>query len=63
PIPPDATAANPPWAEYALLDAGDDGSLAITFGRAPYDIAPLLAAIRGSGMPHADWCASGWRAG
>jgi putative phosphoesterase len=63
PIPPDATAMNPPWAEFAVLDAGDDGSVAVTLGRAPYDVAPLLTAIRDSGMPYADWCADGWRAG
>jgi len=63
PIPPDVTTANPPWAEFALLDADADGSLAIALGRAPYDISPLLAAIRASGMPFAEWCMDGWRAG
>jgi predicted phosphodiesterase len=63
PIPPDATTVNPPWAEYAILDAGDDGSLGVTLGRAAYDVAPLLAVIRASGMPFADWLADGWRAG
>lgn len=63
PIPADATTQNPPWAEFAILDAAADGSLAITLGRAPYDVAPLLAAFHDSGMPFADWCADGWRAG
>ena len=50
---------NPPWAEYAILRAGD-GSLGIELRRTPFDVAALLAAVRESGMPHAEWYAGDW---
>lgn len=52
----------PPWAEYAILRAGDSG-LSVDLRRVPFDVAALLAAARQSGMPHAEWYAKNWISG
>ncbi len=41
-----------PWAEYATLDS-DDGRIALTFHRVPFDLTAYRAIIRDSGTPHA----------
>jgi predicted phosphodiesterase len=49
-----------PWAEFGILTVeGDD--VAFELRRVAYDTAPVAQAIETSGMPHADWLASGWR--
>jgi putative phosphoesterase len=48
-----------PWAEYAIVDA-DRGRLSVDLRRTDFDVESLLALIRGSGMPHADWWAGLW---
>ena len=53
---------NPPWAGYAVLRAGD-GGLGIELRRTPFAVAALLAAVRESGMPHAEWYAGDWDLG
>jgi predicted phosphodiesterase len=48
-----------PLAEYALVTVGR-GGLSIDLRRIEYDTAPVVEAIRSSGMPHAEWLASEW---
>ena len=56
----DGTVRNPPWAEYALLE-GTTSGVTIALCRAFYDVAPLLATAKASGMPYAElWCKD-WR--
>jgi putative phosphoesterase len=50
-----------PWAEYAVLTAAD-GALRLEFRRVQLDPAAVIAAIRESGMPDADFYASQWKA-
>jgi putative phosphoesterase len=50
---------NPPWAEYALLEASSD-SLQIELRRVHYDVRPLLEVACSSGMPHAEWWVGQW---
>lgn len=58
-VPFSFQARNPSWAEYAILRAGD-GGLSIDLRRVRFDVAALLAAVRQSGMPHAEWYAGDW---
>lgn len=53
-------ARNPPWAEYAVVDA-EGGALRVELRRVPVDIAAVVRAIRESGMPHAEVFARDWR--
>ena len=48
-----------PWAEYAIVEAGD-GQLSVDLRRTAFDVESLLELIRASGMPHADWWAGLW---
>jgi len=57
---PDSMDRNPPWAEFAIIE-WSSGELTVTLRRVHYDIAPLLAAARASGMPHAEWWVKDWR--
>jgi predicted phosphodiesterase len=50
----------PPWAEYAIVDR-HMGSLDIALRRVPIDTEMVRQAALRSGMPHAEWWASGWR--
>lgn len=63
PAPPAPATAigNPPWAEYAVVEADAAGALAVAFGRAPYDPDRLRWSALGSGMPHAEWWLADWR--
>lgn len=63
PQPPGPESRNPAWAEYAVLDADERGGLAVTLGRAAWDVREIVAAAEASGMPHAAWYADGWVAG
>ena len=56
----DGSTVNPTYAEYAVIDVDDQG-LAVSLRRVGYRLAALEAAVRGSGMPHADWWLSDWR--
>ena len=47
-------------AEFAILDA-DDGQIHVSFHHVNYDVAPVLGAIRNSGMPHSRWLIGEWR--
>ena len=58
-IPADSSARNPAWAEYAVLTCGV-GDLRIDLRRVRFDVDALLAAVRQSGMPHAEWFAADW---
>ncbi len=60
PIPPADDARNPAWAEYAIVESGPRGELAIELRRVPFDLAALRAAVERSGMPHAAWFISDW---
>ncbi|WP_374689716.1 metallophosphoesterase [Promineifilum sp.] len=51
---------NPPWAEYALVDT-HDGGLTLSLRRVPYSLDDLAAAVRASGMPHADFYLADWK--
>ena len=50
----------PAWAEYALLES-NGRDLSITLRRVPYPLDELIAAVRASGMPHADYYLRGWQ--
>jgi predicted phosphodiesterase len=62
-VPFSTEARNPPWAEFAVLTSGDDGSIGIALRRVPFDVAAHLTATRASGMPHAEWYAKDWITG
>lgn len=50
-------ALNHPVAEYALLDV-KEGQPNLQFRRVPYDLSALVAAVKGSAMPHQErWLA------
>ncbi len=55
----DGTTRNPPWAEYAIVE-WQEGNLEVSLRRVPYNIDPLLEAVRTSGMPHGDWWSKDW---
>ncbi|MEZ4735165.1 MAG: metallophosphoesterase family protein [Caldilineaceae bacterium] len=57
---PDGTNRNPPWAEYAIIE-WEKEDLHVTLRRAAYDLAPLLAMAKASGMPCANWWCKDWR--
>ena len=48
-----------PWAEYAILTAGD-GQVRVDLRRTSYDVDALLELSLCSGMPHARWWADSW---
>jgi hypothetical protein len=50
---------NPPWAEYAVIDA-EPNHLHVDLRRVLYDVRPTLEAAKTSGMPHADWWVKDW---
>ncbi len=50
----------PPWAEYALIEAGPDG-LRIDLRRVPLDVAAVIRAAQASGMPHAESWSEPWQ--
>jgi len=50
---------NPPWAEYAIIQA-EDSQPNITFYRVHYDIKALIETAYQSGMPHAEWWVQDW---
>jgi predicted phosphodiesterase len=52
-------ARNPPWSEYAIIEAEGD-KLTVELHRIPFDIQAFIQTIRASGMPHADWLANEW---
>lgn len=56
----DGQRLNPTWAEYALLE-WQQSQLTVSLRRARYPLATLAAAVRASGMPHADYWLSDWR--
>jgi diadenosine tetraphosphatase ApaH/serine/threonine PP2A family protein phosphatase len=50
---------NPPWAEYALVEAAD-GRLRVELRRVPVEVRAIVRAARESGMPNATWWAEDW---
>jgi predicted phosphodiesterase len=61
-VPPGPGTRNPAWAEYAVLTCRE-GDLRIELRRIRFDGVAFVAAIRASGMPHAEWLASDWDIG
>ncbi len=57
---PDGGVRVPPWAEFAIVDAPENGPLGIAFRRLPYDQAATVRAMSERGMPHAAWWAQDW---
>ncbi len=57
---PDGSVRIPPWAEFAILTAEEDGALSIEFRRVRYDREATVRAMYENGMPHAAWWAEGW---
>ncbi len=55
----DGTVRNPARAEYALVEV-INAQPSVTFRRVPYDLAPLLEAVRESGMPHGESWSADW---
>lgn len=51
---------HPPWAEYGIVE-WRAGRLSIELRRVPIDAEMVARAVLQSGMPHAEWLASGWR--
>ncbi|HWE60431.1 MAG TPA: metallophosphoesterase family protein [Chloroflexota bacterium] len=51
---------NPPWAEYGIVD-WHAGAVSIELRRVPIDAVTVVRTALASGMPHAEWWASGWR--
>jgi predicted phosphodiesterase len=51
---------NPPWAEYGIVE-WHAGALSVELRRVPIDVDIVVYAALRSGMPHAEWWASGWR--
>lgn len=58
-ILPDGSVRNPPRAEYVLVEVAR-GEPSITFRRVPYDVTPLLEAVRTSRMPHGEIWRADW---
>ena len=58
-ILPDGAERNSPWAEYALVE-GTTSGVTIALCRVFYDVAPLLAVAKASGMPYAEWWCKDW---
>jgi putative phosphoesterase len=63
----DGMVRNPSWAEYALVTntvrthhGAGVGELHVDFRRTPVNLEALKAAVRTSGMPHADWWLRDW---
>ncbi|MEO8610518.1 MAG: metallophosphoesterase family protein [Chloroflexota bacterium] len=52
-------ARNPPWAEYAVINA-EVNHLHVELRRAIYDVRPTLEAAKTSGMPHAERWIKDW---
>ena len=50
---------NPPWAEYAVVEA-TAGRLRVELRRTPVDAQAIVRAALASGMPHAEWWAQDW---
>src|SRR5581483_4090511 len=50
---------NPPWAEYAIVNA-EENALNVELCRTPFDIHAFIQATLTSGMPNAEWSASEW---
>jgi hypothetical protein len=44
-----------PWAEFGLVDYGDDGEVTIELRRTRYDARALVEEVLASGVPHAKW--------
>jgi predicted phosphodiesterase len=50
-----------PWAEYAIIEAGNgSGDLHVDLRRVPIDVDALLRFCLESGMPHAQWWVDSW---
>ena len=56
----DGSVRVPPWAEFAIFSAADDGALRVDFRRIPYDREATLRAIHERGLPHAAWWTADW---
>ena len=59
-LPPASPIRNPPWAEYAVVDAAGN-RLSIDLRREPFDVERLVTIALASAMPHAEWWAVDWR--
>jgi putative phosphoesterase len=61
----DATEAYyPPWAEYGVIEIGETAqgpTLQVHINRTPVDVNALIAAVKTSGMPHAEWYLARWQ--
>ena len=57
----DGSVRVPPWAEFALLTALDDGAISIDFRRVGYDRGATVRAMHERKMPHATWWTADWR--
>jgi hypothetical protein len=57
---PDGGARVPPWAEFAVVSASDEGAVDVAFRRVPYDQSATVRAMHERGMPHAAWWAADW---
>jgi putative phosphoesterase len=55
----DGQERNPPWAEYAVLNASP-GRLAIELRRVQFNVDSLRRAVIASDMPHAEWWLKDW---
>jgi predicted phosphodiesterase len=51
PLPGGGALPKAPWAEYAIVEAGDDGRIGVKFRRIPYDAGVLRRSLEASGKP------------
>jgi predicted phosphodiesterase len=49
------------WAEFAIVELSSSG-WDVSLRRVPFEVDQLIAAIRSSGLPDADWWSSAWKA-
>ncbi len=57
---PDGSVRVPPWAEFALVSASDEGTIEVAHRRVPYAQGATVRAMHERGMPHAAWWAADW---
>ena len=59
-LAPNTPGYHPPWAEYAII-SHECGRLGVDLRRVPLDVKAVVQEAFDSGMPHAEWWASGWK--
>jgi putative phosphoesterase len=61
-----AKAYYPPWTEFGVLEVTETAqgpTLQVALHRAAIDVDAVIASVRASGMPHAEWYIAHWQPG